>query len=119
MRILLIKPYQTIGTWLAAPQLGLLYLTSSLRQRFGTDVDVRILDMKVNKQEPDKLWPVLEEFRPDVVGVSAMNCEGASTRLIAQIVKSFDEKIVTALGGPFAHKRGEELLRDTQFDWTF
>ena len=119
MRILLIKPYQTVGTWMAAPQLGLLYLTSSLRERFGSDVDVRILDMKVNKQEPDVLPAVLDEYRPDLVGVSAMNCEGTATRKIARIVKAHDAGIVTALGGPFAHKRGEELLRETEYDWTF
>ncbi len=119
MRILLIKPHQSVGTWMASPQLGLLYLTSSLRERFGSDVEVRILDMKVNRMEPKALLPVLEEFRPDLVGVSAMNCEGSATRQLAQIVKAWDEKIVTVLGGPMAHKRGEELLGSTEFDWTF
>ncbi len=118
-RILLIKPYQPVQSWLSAPPLGLLYLTSSLRQRFGADVNVRVFDMKSRKLPPEALRTTLKEFAPDVVGVSALNYESAAAQRIAEITKEHNEKTVTALGGPFAHHRSEELLGRTRFDWTF
>lgn len=119
MRILLLKPYQPVHGWLAAPPLGLLYLASSLRQRFGSSVEFQIVDMKSRKLPPQWLEERLPELRPDVVGVSALNYEGAASQEIARIVKRWNEKTVTALGGPYAHKRTEELLARTDFDWAF
>lgn len=119
MRVLLLKPYQQVQGWIAAPPLGLLYLVSALRERFGSGIEVEVIDMKSRKLSPEWLAERLGTLRPDVVGVSALNYEGAAAQRIATLVKAHNEKIVTVLGGPYAHKRGEELLNRTEYDWTF
>jgi len=46
MRILLIKPYQPTIIVCTQPPLGILYLVSSIRERFGKAAEISILDMK-------------------------------------------------------------------------
>jgi radical SAM superfamily enzyme YgiQ (UPF0313 family) len=119
MRILLLKPYQPVHGWLAAPPLGLLYLVSNLRRRFGHEVEIDVIDMKSQKLPPEWLAERLDRLAPDIVGVSALNQEAAAARRIAEIVKGWNDKTVTVLGGPYALKRAEELLAETAFDWVF
>ncbi len=117
MRILLLKPFQPIPAPVMAPPLGLLTLVSILRQRFGPEVEIDYLDMKAHKLPPSWLRSKLVDYNPDVVGVSALNCEAGASMEIASIAKAFDPKILTVLGGPWALHREEELLARTQFDW--
>ena len=119
MRILLLKPYQPTKSYMASPPLGLLYLVSSLRQRLGSEVEVQMIDLKAYKRPPEWLRDHLDELAPDVVGVSALNCEAMASQRIAEIVKAWNSKTVTVLGGPYAHKRSRELLSRMEFDWSF
>jgi radical SAM superfamily enzyme YgiQ (UPF0313 family) len=119
MRVLLVKPYQEVPQYTAQPPLGLLYLAADLRERFGSEVDVKLLDMKSMMERPERIGETLRTFEPDVVGVSALNCEAASAHQVARLAKEHNEKTLTVLGGPYSHKRAEELLGRTEFDWTF
>ena len=47
LRVLLLKPYQETRLPIACPPLGLLYLASTLRQTFGSDVEVRVVDLSI------------------------------------------------------------------------
>src|SRR5262249_8342534 len=82
-------------------------------------VDVQVLDMKSRVLEPEWLLEPLRRHRPDVVGVSALNCESAASERIAQLVKSIDPGTITVIGGPYPHRRAAELLETTHFDWIF
>ena len=115
--VLLIKPYQKTDYMVHSPPLGLLYLASGLRRKFGDMVDVHVVDMKLQYQEPEKVHALLERYQPDVVGLSALNFEYESSNLISDYAKKFNPDIVTALGGPLALHRSEELLGKTSFDW--
>src|SRR5262245_51750407 len=118
-RVVLLKPYQDVPGLMASPPLGLLYLVSALREQFGDTVDVQVLDMKSRVLDPEWLDGPLRSYRPDVVGVSALNCEAAASERIAKLVKAIDPSIVTVLGGPYPHRRAAELLESTHFDWLF
>jgi len=115
--VLFIKPYQKTDYMVHSPPLGLLYLTSGLRKKFGDRVDVHLVDMKLKYQSPEKVLELLERYQPDVVGLSALNFEYESSKRIAEIAKAFNPDILTALGGPLALHRSEELLGKTPFDW--
>lgn len=120
LKILLLKPYQKIVGAVQSPQMGILYLTSAIRERFQHYVDVRILDMKLEEMSPPDLLPLLQEFKPDVVGMSALNFEGQASYFIADIVKKFDSSIVTVVGGPFALNASEKILHEAKnVDWVF
>ena len=113
MRILLVKPYQELERPIQSPPLGLLHLAATVRERFGSDADVSVIDMKAKALPPAWLSDRLKELAPDVVGVSALNCEASASAEIASVVKKYDSNILTVLGGPYAHRRGEEILRKT------
>lgn len=119
LKVLLLKPYQTIVGAVQSPQLGILYLTSSIRKRFRNHVDVRILDMKLENMQPEEILPLLKEFQPDVVGVSALNFEAQASYRIAKTTKQYNEKVITAIGGPFALNASAKILEEAEFDWVF
>lgn len=119
MRVLLIKPHQDMPGSISQPPLGLLYLVASLRERFGDGIHVDLIDMKSQRLPPEWLIDRLSAYAPDVVGVSALNCEAQAAKRIAEIVEAHDPNIVTVLGGPYAHRRAAELLEKTRFDWLF
>lgn len=119
VRVLLVKPYQDVPARVAQPPLGLLYLASSLRHRFGDAVDVRVVDLKSRAQPVEALEPLLRDAPPDFVGVSALNCEASASADISRFVHRHLPKSITVLGGPYAHSRAEEMLERTEFDWVF
>lgn len=119
LRILLLKPYQPIPAAIQSPPLGLLYLTASIRERFGHHVDIRVIDMKVEQILAEDIVPILREFQPDVVGLSALNFESRAGHDVARHVKQFNPAIITAFGGPYALKNTEDILKDVNIDWAF
>jgi len=103
----------------AAPPLGLLYLVSALRERFGAEVQLDFVDMKAQQLDSSWLARNLDRLRPDVLAVSALNCEAHAAHEAASLAKRWKPEVLTVLGGPYPHKRDEEILQKTDFDWTF
>ncbi|HYW83045.1 MAG TPA: radical SAM protein [Spirochaetia bacterium] len=95
MKILLIKP--ALSPVLFAPMWGdpleLEYLAAAVPNH-----TVEILDMRVD----DDLQTRLEEFRPNLVGVTANTCDVPMALQALREVKKFDTGIVTAVGGHHA-----------------
>ena len=55
--------------------IGLMYLSSYLKERLGDRVEVRIVSTIVDLPEPDDLESLLAEFQPDVVGIRCVISE--------------------------------------------
>lgn len=120
LRLLLLKPYQHDPNLMVySPPLGLLSLIACVRQRFGESVDIKLVDLKVQHLSLEYVEALLKEYQPDVVGLSALNCEAGASRLISKLCKKTNPDIVTVLGGPYALHRSEEILGNSQFDWVF
>lgn len=118
LRILLIKPYQPQPVMTYVPPLGLLYLTSSLRRRFGDAVAIQVIDAKIEHRDAEALRADLAAA--DVVGVSAFNFEMEAAFAIARVAKSLDPRRLVVLGGPLVHHRAEEVLGlCSDVDWAF
>jgi len=62
------------------------------------DHDVRILDLRLEKTLPE----VLEEFAPDVVGITAYTVHVNSVRALFDDIKQWDPKVLTVVGGHHA-----------------
>ena len=120
LRVLLLKPFQYEPNLMVySPPLGLLYLISSIRARFDGEVEVELVDLKAQHLSNDYAEQKIRSFKPDVVGLSALNCEAGASRLIATLCKQIDASIVTVIGGPYVLHRSEEILSDSDFDWAF
>jgi anaerobic magnesium-protoporphyrin IX monomethyl ester cyclase len=119
LRVLLVKPYQPTRLPIACPPLGLLYLASTLRQTFGSDVDVRVVDFSVDHRRYFEGRGLLSEFRPHVVGLGALNWEAEESGQFALMIQNEFPGTVVALGGPFAHKNTTKICATGVYDWIF
>jgi radical SAM superfamily enzyme YgiQ (UPF0313 family) len=119
LRVLLVKPYQPARIRTACPPLGLLYLASTLRQVFGDAVEVRLLDMALDRARYFKAQNTLKEFQPHVVGLSVLNWEAEEAGRFALMIQTEFPGTVVALGGPFAHRNTQRICATEVFDWIF
>ncbi|MBX3413495.1 MAG: radical SAM protein [Pirellulales bacterium] len=121
LRVLLIKPYQPVTLPIASPPLGVLYLASTLREKFGDAIEVRVDDNWLDKRRYSDMREELETFRPHVVGLSALNFEAEESARIADLVQRLLPKAKIALGGPFAHgtTNRDKIIETDLYDWIF
>lgn len=121
VRVLLVKPYQPVTLPISSPPLGILYLASTLRHRLGHSVEVRVLDQWLDKRRYFDLRSDLEEFRPHIVGLSALNFEAEESGRIASMIREEFPETIVALGGPFAHgdTNRERIVATGVYDWIF
>ncbi len=118
LRILLVKPYQPSIITVCQPPLGLLYLTSYLREQLE-DVHVEVLDMRLDKLSANDLANRTDIGSFDLVGISALNFEAEAAHRIGNTIKQHWPKVITALGGPYAHSSLIRTLESGGFDWVF
>jgi anaerobic magnesium-protoporphyrin IX monomethyl ester cyclase len=119
LRVLLVKPYKRTRVPVACPPLGLLYLASTLRQMFGEDVEIRLLDLNVERTRYYEAREVLQEFCPHVVGLSALNWEAEESGRFALMTQTEFPGTIVAIGGPFAHRNTQKICATGVFDWIF
>jgi anaerobic magnesium-protoporphyrin IX monomethyl ester cyclase len=114
MKVLLISPkekkssYHKVSSW-DNVGLGLLYLVSSLKEN-GFDVQVVLTDR-------EEVRGILESFRPDVVGMTCVTATYNNAIGILNIVKAYDESIITVIGGHHVTFTVEETLREPSVDY--
>lgn len=118
LRILLVKPYQPSIITVCQPPLGLLYLTSYLRQTLE-NVHVEVLDMRLDKLSVQDLTKRNDIGSFDLVGISALNFEAEAAHEIGNTIKQNWPEVITALGGPYAHSSLFRTLESGGFDWVF
>jgi radical SAM superfamily enzyme YgiQ (UPF0313 family) len=119
LRVLLVKPYQPTRLPIACPPLGLLYLAATLRQKFGNDVDVRVVDLSLQRRRCFEARELLQTFRPHVVGLGALNWEAEESGQFALMIQHEFPGTIVALGGPFAHKNTTKICATGVYDWIF
>ncbi|MBP7795730.1 MAG: B12-binding domain-containing radical SAM protein [Elusimicrobiales bacterium] len=116
-RILLIKAKVNKSYQNNAEQpLGLLYISSSIKQNGYTDVKLFEAE-KYPYDYEEKLLEVLKEYNPDFVGISAITAESLSVHRIADIVKKFNKKIFVNVGGPYPTYYPESCINDSNIDF--
>ncbi|HEY2383304.1 MAG TPA: radical SAM protein [Terriglobia bacterium] len=104
---------------IASPPLGLLYLASTLRQMFSDKVEIRLIDLLVDRLRYFDAREVMKEFRPHVVGLSALNWEAEESGRFALMTQNEFPGTIVALGGPFAHRNTRKICATGVFDWIF
>jgi len=141
MKILLIDPpfYRFIKYYNRYFPLGLTYLAAVLRSQ-GHDLLIYDADANVDKanemdfttledkypqylkgvnnlEHPiwDELRDVLNNFKPELAGVSVFTTKAASAFRTAQIVKMYDPNIPVVFGGPHPSVKAQETLEISPF----
>jgi anaerobic magnesium-protoporphyrin IX monomethyl ester cyclase len=108
MRTLLVNPPYPFTEWPNMP-LGLSYIAAVLEKN---GVEVKVLDLLVSKCSEEKLRRCMAEFRPEVVGVTAVTMNYPTSSNILKICKGFDENVITVIGGPHVTFCAEQTLRE-------
>ncbi len=72
----------------------------------GKDHDVRILDMRIDAN----LMKVVEEFHPNIVGVTALTTEVYAARDVLMSIKAYDGDVFTVVGGHHCTLMPEDFM---------
>lgn len=101
LRILLVRPPRikqavTVGEFMFAEPIGLEIVYAILKDRY----DAQILDLMIPNES---LEHCLEEYRPDIVGITSLCIDVKKVHDIAEKVKNINKSIVTLVGGTQAY----------------
>ena len=117
MNVLLIKPSGlAFHNFSVTQPLGLMYLASYLRKDDPRRHHIRIADLRLSSSSPDVLADIAREFRPDVVGISALTMEARGLHHAAATVKAMCPDCRVVAGGPHPSVFYEQTLADAHID---
>jgi radical SAM superfamily enzyme YgiQ (UPF0313 family) len=105
MRVLLIKPSNLSDH--IQPSLGLGYLAAQIRHEH----EVKIVDCIKEHLPGPQLLPVLESFRPDVVGSQCYSMDLERLKPVMETIKGFNPSITTIVGGAHATAAPEHTIK--------
>jgi radical SAM superfamily enzyme YgiQ (UPF0313 family) len=106
MRVLLINPFYPISET-PSPPLGLAYLAAVLEK---AGVEVRVLDLVVYPYSDALLIDQLEDFRPGLVGLTAVTMTVDHALAIVRAAKRIAPEAMTVMGGPHVTFTARETL---------
>jgi len=108
MRFLLVNPFCPLSE-MPSPPLGLACLAAVLEK---AGVEVKIMDLVVSPFSHARMASVLESYRPQAVGVTAVTMTFDNAMRVVRAVKQIDPDILTLMGGPHVTFCAPETLRD-------
>ena len=107
MCVLLINPYYPLSET-PSPPLGLAYLASALST---AGVEVRILDLVVYPYSQSMLQALIEDFNPQVAGITAVTMTFDHAIGVLADIKRIDPDILTIMGGPHVSFCARQTLK--------
>ncbi len=106
MRVLLINPFYPISET-PSPPLGLAYLASALSE---AGVEVKVLDLVVFPYSQAMLKNLIEDFKPQLAGITAVTMTFDHAIGVLKDIKRMDPGILTVMGGPHVSFCARETL---------
>ena len=107
MRVLLINPFYPISET-PSPPLGLAFLAAALE---AAGVEVKILDLVVYPYSRRILESLLKDFKPQMVGITAVTMTFDNAIKVIKDVKRIDPPILTVMGGPHVTFCAQDTLK--------
>jgi radical SAM superfamily enzyme YgiQ (UPF0313 family) len=108
MRILLINPFYPISET-PSPPLGLSYLAGALS---ASGVEVKILDLVVFPYSRARLQTLIETFKPQMAGLTAVTMTFDNAMDVIKDIKGINPEILTIMGGPHISFCARETIGD-------
>jgi len=109
MKILFISPDYNYPDKESYPNGGLLSMASVLKER---DCDVHVIHMAADKRDLLFIRNLLEEYKPDLVGISVMTFQVRSAKALVKLVKQVNPNILCVLGGPHVSALQQPIFID-------
>ena len=99
---------------IVSPPIGLMYLASVLK---NDGHKVIIIDHRLKPYNIKYVMDELDNFQPDVVGLSAVTVEANNMHKIALRIKKMFEGCIVVAGGPHPTVYPEDVLNDDNIDF--
>jgi len=113
MRVLLVAMPDTVCALdpvMRVPNLGLCSIAGNIE-----GCEVRVIDLVFHNRHITKLLQqIMEEFKPEIVGLSAMSFQFASACRVSRICRSLSSGVLVALGGYHASLMYQEIASGTE-----
>ncbi|MFW9878015.1 MAG: amino acid adenylation domain-containing protein, partial [Candidatus Thorarchaeota archaeon] len=122
LRILLFDLSQSFSeeshllNYLIAPPLGLMYLLTYLQKQFGNKVYGKIAKPIIDFDNYKELKVLLNEFKPDVIGIRTLTFYKEFFHRTVDIIRRFGFTGPIIGGGPYATSDYASLLQDDNVD---
>jgi len=97
-----------------SPPLGLMYIAAYLRQKFN--VEIRIINQRINNMPNNEIVKQAKEFEADVIGLSTLTMNAYSLPCITSNLKVALPKALIVIGGPHVSAVGEKSLEGNAAD---
>ena len=115
LRVILVNLGRRSRTFqLTTPPLGILYLAAYLRTRF--DLQIRIIDQKIDNCSAREIAARVIEYEPDIVGLSVMTTTAYQLGEITRYIRRGIPRALILLGGPHIFAFQELSLRNNSAD---
>jgi amino acid adenylation domain-containing protein len=98
------------------PPLGLMYLMTHLQKTFGRRIKGKIVKSRIDFDNYHQLKTLLEEFRPDVIGIRALSLYKDFFHRTVGVLRQWGIDVPIIAGGPYATSSYKTLLRDPNID---
>lgn len=112
MKILLVRPHSNVPS--AAPPLGLLYLSSYLREH--SNHQISICDARFKEYDFDTIESAIRDEKPDLLGITSFSLESKEAHEIARRSKKVKRDVPVIVGGPYATSDYTQALEDPNID---
>lgn len=110
-------PGKSVRSFLAFPY-GVLAVASYLKAKANPPPEIQILDLNLFATSAERgaaLFRLLVQINPHIVGFSmSYDISYAHVSALTQVVKRFDPKILTLMGGPAVTTAWQEILAEQQ-----
>jgi len=110
-------PGKSVRSFLAFPY-GVLSIASYLKAKAAPPAEIQILDLNLfatTEERGAELARLLVQINPHVVGFSmSYDISYSHVSVLTQVVKRFDSKILTLMGGPAVTTAWQEILAEQQ-----
>jgi len=118
VKILLIKPNWRLVNQVITPPMGIISLAAYLRDRMDEPPEIVVYDQAVEQGSMADVKRILNEEKPDIVGISALTYEAICIKAISKISKEVLPDAVVIVGGPHATVFYDDILEKTSADIT-
>jgi amino acid adenylation domain-containing protein len=96
--------------------LGLMYLMSNLYRQYGSRVEGRIAKSRIDFDSYNELNALIDEFKPDVIGIRSLTFYKKSLHKTAALIKQWGIDVPVIAGGPYATSDYAAVLQDRNVD---
>jgi amino acid adenylation domain-containing protein len=100
----------------AEQPLGLIYLLTYLKERFGDQIDGRIYKSGSDFDSYEELRSILSDYRPHLIGIRTLTFFKEFFHETAALIRQWGIEVPIITGGPYASSDYDTILKDPHVD---